>query len=59
VTAIDAIVVTESFSNQVLSLPIIFQQIKNILGHFPATSIVALGTKKNDCKRKFLENRTA
>ena len=53
VNAIDAIVVTESMKSDVLSLPIIFQQIKNILGHFPAASVVVLGTKKNDCNKVF------
>ena len=50
---------TESVKSDVLSLPIIFQQIKNILGQFPAASIVVLGTKKNDCNKVFAEKRTA
>ena len=57
VNQIDAIVVTESLKNEIMSLPLVFHQIKNILGHLPTESIVVLGTKKNDCNPFFAEER--
>jgi hypothetical protein len=50
--------VTESFKADALSLPIIFKQIQNILGVFPASSIIVLGTKKNACDKFTIEKRT-
>jgi hypothetical protein len=58
VDAIDAIVVTESIKADAISLPIIFQQIYNILGQFPSESVIVLGTKKNDCNSVAANIRT-
>lgn len=52
-----ALIVTESFKSDTVTLSLIFQQIKAILGVFPTQSIIVLGTKKNDCNPKFAETR--
>ena len=57
-SAVSAIIVTESIKADVLSLPIIFKQIQSILGTFPASSVIVLGTKKNDCNSVFSEIKT-
>lgn len=55
--AFSAIIVTESFKSETITLGLVFQQIKNILGTFPAQSIIVLGTKKNDCGEYFAKIR--
>ena len=49
ISTLEAILVTESFKSDTLNLKPVFKQIKNILGYFPAKSIIVLATKKNDC----------
>ena len=54
---ISAIIVTESYFSNVLSLPPLFSQITNIFGHFPEDSIIVLGTKRNEVKDNLANRR--
>lgn len=59
VNSIAAVLITESIKSDILSLRVIFQQIRTIFGYLPLESIVVLGTKRNDCSKVFGEKRVA
>ena len=48
-TSISAILVTESLMDSTINLKPLLKQIGGVLGQFPKTSIVVLGTKGNTC----------
>ena len=49
IDSLDAIVVTESYTSDIIYLKSILKWIKDLVGFLPTKSIIVLGTKKNDC----------